>query len=176
MVAQNIGAGNWDRVSRITRSGVIFSLLLTGTLVILLTIADRPALELFLGGDSPALPIARHIQLVATWGFVCFGVTLVLFGTVRANGQVLGPLIILFIAMYPVRLGVLFAADQWLGPDALWLSFPIGMVATMLMAIGLYLHGGWRRSRMAPAPIDEQEGVELAQASAEPGGAFNPRG
>jgi putative MATE family efflux protein len=176
MVAQNIGAGNWDRVSRITRSGVIFSLLLTGTLVVLLTIADRPALELFLGGDSPALPIARHIQLVATWGFVCFGVTLVLFGTVRANGQVLGPLIILFIAMYPVRLGVLFATDQWLGTDALWLSFPIGMVATMLMAIGLYLHGGWRRSRMAPAPIDEQEGVELAQASAEPGGAFSPRG
>lgn len=176
MVAQNIGAGNWDRVSRITRSGVIFSLVLTGTLVVLLTIADRPALELFLGGDSPALPIARHIQLVATWGFVCFGVTLVLFGTVRANGQVLGPLIILFISMYPVRLGVLFAADQWLGADALWLSFPIGMVATMLMAIGLYLHGGWRRSRMAPEPIDEQEGVELAQATTEPGGAFNPRG
>lgn len=176
MVAQNIGAGNWDRVSRITRSGVIFSLVLTGTLVVLLTIADRPALELFLGGDSPALPIARHIQLVATWGFVCFGVTLVLFGTVRANGQVIGPLIILFISMYPVRLGVLFAAEQWLGADALWLSFPIGMVATMLMAIGLYLHGGWRRSRMAPAPIGEQEGVELAQATTEPGGAFNPRG
>ena len=59
-------------------------------LIVLLTLADRPALALFLGGDSPALPIARHIQLLATWSFLLFGVTMVLFGTVRANGAVWG--------------------------------------------------------------------------------------
>src|SRR3546814_6010900 len=85
MAAQNIGAGNWDRVSRITRSGVLFNILLTGALVVLLTIADRPAFALFLGGDSPPLPLARHIQLVATWGFIAFGVSLVLFGPVTAH-------------------------------------------------------------------------------------------
>ena len=67
----------------------------------LLAIADRPALALFLGGDSPALPIARHIQLLATWSFLLFGVTMVLFGTVRANGAVIGPLIILAIGLFP---------------------------------------------------------------------------
>ena len=33
-----------------------------------------------MGGDSPALPIARHIHLLATWNFLLFGVTMVLFG------------------------------------------------------------------------------------------------
>ncbi|MEA3046063.1 MAG: hypothetical protein QOJ53_395, partial [Sphingomonadales bacterium] len=79
MAAQNIGAGKWERVSAITRSGIVYNLLITGMLVVLLAIADRPALALFLGGHSPALPIARHIQLVATWSFLMFGVTLVLF-------------------------------------------------------------------------------------------------
>ena len=101
MAAQNIGAGSWDRVSRITRSGIIYNLLITGVLVVLLAFADRPALALFLGADSPSLPIARHIQLLATWSFLLFGVTMVLFGTVRANGAVLGPLIILAIGLYP---------------------------------------------------------------------------
>lgn len=176
MVAQNIGAGNWQRVGRITRSGVMFNLLLTGGLILLLTVADRPALVLFLGPDSPAIPIARHINLMATWGFLAFGVSMVLFGTVRANGQVIWPLIIMFISMYPVRLGFALGARDWLGTDALWLSFPIGMVATMVMAIALYRHGGWRESRIAPQPMDENECIEHAETVREPGGALQPAG
>ena len=174
MAAQNIGAGKWDRVGLITRAGVVYNLVLTGLLVVLLTVVDRPALALFLGEGSPALPIARHIQLVATWGFVAFGVSLVLFGTIRANGEVVRPLIILFISMYPVRLGFALGTERWLGADALWLSFPVGMVATTLMAIALYRHGGWKRVRIAPAAPDERECKEFARADAEPGGAIRP--
>lgn len=175
MAAQNIGAGRWDRVGEITRAGIVYNLVLTGGLIVLLTIADRQALALFLGGDSPALPIARHIQLVATWGFLAFGVTMVLFATVRANGAVVWPLIILFVSMYPVRLSVALGARDWLGVDALWLSFPIGMLSTMVMGIALYRHGGWRRQQMT-APADEEEAVEQALADCEPGGALKPVG
>ncbi len=178
MAAQNIGAGNWERVSRITRSGVLFNIVMTGALIVLLTVADKAALGLFLGQDSPAMPIARHIQLVATWGFLFFGISLVLFGTVRANGEVVWPLIILFIAMYPVRLGFAFGAKDWLGLDALWLSFPAGMVATAILAAALYLHGGWKRGNMAPLQgcPDDMECRERAEATKEPGGALSPAG
>ena len=175
MVAQNIGAGRWDRVSAITRSGVIFAVSITLGLVVLLAVADRPALALFLGGDSPALPIARHIQLLATWSFLLMGVTLVLFGTVRANGAVIGPLVILFVGMVPIRLGFALGAYRWLGADALWLSFPVSSLANMAMAIAFYFHGGWRKGRMGPLP-DPAECVEEAQAGAEPGGRLNPSG
>jgi putative MATE family efflux protein len=175
MVAQNIGAGRWDRVSSITRSGITFALLITAVLVVLLAVADRPALALFLGGHSPALPIARHIQILATWSFLLFGVTLVLFGTVRANGAVIGPLVILFIGLVPIRLGFALGAYPWLKADALWLSFPVSSFANMTLAIAFYLHGGWRRSRMAPPP-DPEECLEEAQAAAEPGGRLNPSG
>src|SRR5205085_10259364 len=47
MAAQNIGARRWDRVSGIARTGIIQNLIITGLLVLLLAVADRPALALF---------------------------------------------------------------------------------------------------------------------------------
>lgn len=174
MAAQNIGAGNWDRVSQITRMGLLFNILLTGGLVVALFFVDHLALGFFLGPDSPAIAIGQHILRVATWGFVAFGVTMVLFGTIRANGQVVWPVVILFISLYPVRLGVAYGLREWLGVDALWVSFPVAMVATMIMAIGLYLQGGWRRSTVM-AHIDDSEATPAMSITSEAGSPTSPR-
>jgi putative MATE family efflux protein len=176
MAAQNIGAGRWDRVGEVTRAAILANILITGLVVALMLIVDRPALALFLGGDSPALPIARHIHLLASWSFILFGVTMVIFGTVRANGSVLGPLVILALGLFPIRFGIVFALRPWFGADALWLSFPISSLVNMAMAAAFYLHGGWRRSRMTATPPPVAECVEEAIASAEPGGRMNPAG
>jgi putative MATE family efflux protein len=179
MVAQNIGASRWDRVSTITRAGIAQALIITGVLVVLLAFADRPALTLFLGTHSSALPIARHIQLLATWSFLLMGVTMVIFGTVRANGAVIGPLIILAIGLVPVRLGFAIGAYPWLKADALWLSFPVSSVANVALAIAFYVQGGWKEAKMGAGhhgPLDEQECIEEALAEAEPGGRLNPAG
>ena len=176
VAAQNIGAGKWDRVGAATRAGLIQNLAITGTLLIILIVFDRALLALFLGGNSPALPIAEHIQLLASWSFLLLGVTMILFGTVRANGAVIGPLIILFIGMYPFRLGFALGAYDWLGADALWLSFPVGSFANVGLAIAFYLHGGWRKGRMMPTPIPVDEAIEEAEGLTEPGGRMNPTG
>lgn len=149
MAAQNIGAGKWDRVDQIAGAGIGLNLAITGVMVLVLLIFDREVMALFLGGHSLALPIARHIQLLATWGFILFGVTMVLFGVVRANGAVLGPLAVLFVAMFPVRLGFATLARPWLGVDALWLAFPLGSMATVVLAGLFYRYGGWRVARVA---------------------------
>ena len=76
MAAQNIGAGRWDRVTRITRAGLIYNVAMTGTMVMLVVLFDRPLLSLFIGADSPAVPVARHINLIVTWGLILFGATM----------------------------------------------------------------------------------------------------
>ena len=177
MAAQNIGAGLWDRVGQITRVGIIQALAITGALIVLMTLADRTVLALFMGGDSAALPIAEHIHLLATWNFLLFGVMMVLIATVRANGSVWGPLVILAIGLVPVRFGWIYATYGWLGADAIWTSFPVSSAANLVMAIAFYLHGGWRKARMTVEERpSEEECVEEAQAMREPGGALNPAG
>jgi putative MATE family efflux protein len=171
MAAQNIGAGRWDRVGAITRSGILYNLAITGAIIAVALLFDRPLLALFVADGSHVLRIAQHINTVSTWGFVLFGATMVLFGTVRANGAVWGPLAILFIAMFPVRLGVALLLRASLGADALWWSFPLGSATTVLLAILYYLRGGWRKGALLSA---ETHCEERSHADVEPAGSVRP--
>jgi Na+-driven multidrug efflux pump len=177
MAAQNIGARLWDRVGKITKNGVVLVLTITGALIVLLTLADRTVLALFMGSDSPALPIARHIHMLATWNFLLFGVTMVLFATVRANGAVWAPLIVLGIGLLPVRFGWIFGTRGWLGADAIWLSFPVSSFANLAMAGLYYWKGNWRKAQLRAEQMpSDDECIEHAEATREPGGALNPSG
>lgn len=58
--------------------------------------------------------------------------------------------------------------------DAIWWSFPAGMLATMLMAIGVYRHGGWREKGMTLPTPTPHECTEKARADQHPGMATAP--
>jgi len=157
MAAQNVGAGLWERVQRVALAGVGFNFATTGSLVLLIYLFNRGALNLFLPGGGGAIEIAQHINAIVVWSFVFFGVSFVLAGVVRSTGAVIPPLIILFVALWLVRIPFAYGlVDAW-GSDAIWWSFPLGSLMSMLLSIGYYRFGNWRRARMlapsAPAPI-----------------------
>jgi putative MATE family efflux protein len=145
MAAQTIGARLFDRLDAITRAGVLLNLAMTGAMTALLLTFDRPVLELFLGAHSPAVGLARHIQFLASWSYVLFGVTIVLFGTMRAAGTVMPPLLVLGIALYPGRLGFYQLIHPLVGIDAIWLSFPVGSAIALVLAFASYRLIPWRK-------------------------------
>ena len=155
MAAQNVGARLWDRVHRIARVGVAYNFLLGGSLIALIYVFNRGALHLFLPGDGEAIALAQHLNTIAVWSFLFFGVTFVLFGVVRSTGAVWPPLIVLFISMWMIRPPFAFALMPHIGADAIWWSFPLGSLASMLMAMGYYRWGGWRRAHMLAEPVAE---------------------
>jgi Na+-driven multidrug efflux pump len=152
MVAQNIGAGHHERVNEITRTGMLTNLVMTGLLASLIIVASHPLLALFLGGKSPALPIAQHIQHIVTWSYIIMGAMMVLSGTMRAYGVVLAPLIIQTVALYPIRLGFYFLLYPSLRGDALWWSFPVSSITSAVLTWLLYTRGSWR-SRVQASPV-----------------------
>lgn len=167
MAAQSIGAGLASRLGQITRAGVILNLAVTGTMTALLLAFDRPVLVLFLGSTSPAVDIARHIQILASWSYIFFGITIMLFGTMRAGGVVMAPLLILAFAMFPVRLGFYHLAYPALGRDALWLMFPVGSLVTVALAALAYARPGWRTRASAIPPTARLESEAGAECAAE---------
>ncbi len=171
MAAQAIGARLPERIDQISRAGILVNLAMTGSMAALLLLFDRPALVLFLGPDSPAVPLARHIQYLASWSFILFGVTIVLFGTMRAAGVVWVPLIALGVAMFPARLGFYYGLEPWLGQDALWLCFPFGSAVSMLIAIWFYRRPGWRTQGRAISP---ERAAEECLTTADTAGRFKP--
>jgi putative MATE family efflux protein len=160
MAAQNVGARQWERVKATARVGVVYSLLTTGTFVALIEIFSRPALGLFLPPDTPALAMAEHLNRISAWSFMFFGVSMVLFGVVRATGAVMAPLIILTITMLLIRYPLAeLLIDHW-HADAIWWSFPISSAVAMLLAMLYYKFGGWRQAHMIDAPLRTVPSVE----------------
>lgn len=137
LVAQAMGARDTERAKCVVSTGTTF-------------FVDRHVLGLFLPGDSSAVSIAVHINDIAGWSFVLFGVTIVLFGVVRATGAVMPPLLILFVAMLVVRVPFAWALRERFGAEAVWWSFPLGALVSTALALAYYRYGGWRGERLAP--------------------------
>jgi putative MATE family efflux protein len=152
MAAQNVGAGKWDRVGSIAGVGVLYSVALTGGVVLLLELLDQRAYALFLKGDSAAMLAAHPLNRIATTSFVFFGISLTLFGVVRATGAVMAPLICLMIALLGVRIPLAeVLLDHW-GADGLWWSFPLSSAFATVLAWGYYRYGGWRSAHFMAQP------------------------
>jgi putative MATE family efflux protein len=151
MAAQNVGAQRWDRVGAITRSGVMFNFLLTGALILPIIVFDHSTLALFLPEGSGSLAIARHLNHIAVWSFLFFGVTFVVSGVVRATGAVIPPLLILGAALWAVRIPFAVLLQPRLGIDAIWWSFPASSICAMAMSLAYYRWGRWREARMLPS-------------------------
>ncbi|MET1023773.1 MAG: MATE family efflux transporter [Pseudoxanthomonas sp.] len=151
MAAQNVGAGKWERVGATARTGVLFNFLLTGALIAPLILLDRWTFSLFLEAGSVAHETARHINHIAIWSFLFFGVMFVLSGVVRATGAVIPPLIMLVISLWGIRVPFANLLQPTLGADAVWWSFPASSLCSMLMAMAYYRWGGWRKARMGAA-------------------------
>lgn len=150
MVAQNIGANNWARVDRAVWSGIVINLIMSGILVLLTTVFATPLLGLFLPEGSPAIAIAIHINHVIGWSFILMGISVVVTFAVRANGAVLAPLLILIFSAIVVRFLVGFGLHDRFGADAIWGAFIATSIASGILSIAYYLHGGWRKAKAMP--------------------------
>jgi len=148
MAAQNIGAGLWNRVSRITWVGIGFNVLLTGALVIVLYLFNREALGLFLPAEGKAIDLGMHINNLTLWSFIIFGIFNVMAGVVRSSGAVMVPLAVTFIALMIVRIPLAAVLGNLYGFNAIWWSFPISFAAAALLNALYYRFGGWKKANL----------------------------
>ena len=148
MAAQNVGAGRWARVEESARAGVLINVALTGSAALALILIDGSIVDLFLPGRANAVATAEHVNTIAAWSFILFGVTFVLFGVVRSTGAVTPPLLILLFSLWGVRIGFAKLFEPSLGQDAIWWSFPVSMMVSAALALAYYRWGGWRTARM----------------------------
>jgi putative MATE family efflux protein len=153
MAAQNVGAGKWLRIPQIARVGVLYSVLLTGSVVLAIELLNTRVFGLFMPHGSRALAIAAHMNRIVTPSFIFFGISVALFGVVRATGAVIAPLVILSISLLVVRFPLAEAFLDHYQVDAVWWSFPVSSALSCVLALLYYRYGGWRSLHLtAPAP------------------------
>jgi Na+-driven multidrug efflux pump len=125
--------------------------LLTGSIVLVIELLDQHVFGLFLPAGSVALGISSHLNRIVTGSFVFFGISVALFGVVRATGAVMMPLAILTVSLLLVRFPLAeFFLDRF-HADAVWWSFPISSVISAVLTVLYYKFGGWRKAHMSAA-------------------------
>ncbi|SDP11442.1 putative efflux protein, MATE family [Paenibacillus sp. yr247] len=150
MAAQNIGAGKWDRVNRITWTGVGVNVLMTGLIVALLHLFNREVVSIFLPTEGKAIAIGVHINNLILWSFIIFGIFNVVAGVVRSAGSVVFPLIVAFIALLLVRIPLATVLANIYGFDVIWWSFPVSFSVAATLNLLYYRFGNWKKARMIP--------------------------
>ncbi len=166
MAAQNVGAGQWNRVDAIARTGVLFNFLMTGALIAPIVLFDHSLLSLFLPKGSASLDLASHLNHIAIWSFLFFGVTFVISGVVRSTGAVIPPLLILGFSLWGVRIPFANLLQPHMGADAIWWSFPVSSVVALVLSMAYYRWGHWRQARMLSQ--DPREVAMPAEVPAHP--------
>ena len=151
MAAQNIGAGNWSRLSRVALAGIGINVAMSVSLLGAMTLGIHPLLALFLPGAGAATAIAVHMNLLVGWTFIAIGISMVIGSVVRANGAVIGPFVILVLSAVVMRFAVGFLLHPHWGADAIWAAFGSSALTSLVLTLLYYWHGGWRKSRMVAA-------------------------
>ena len=148
MAAQNIGAGQWDRVNKIALRGCVLSFLCATAMAFLVYALDDLPLRLFLSKGSEEMQVALEINNVVLWAWPVLAITFGLFGIVRANGVVLPSAIIFAISMWGLRIPFANMLQPQLGSAAIWWRMPLGIFASALPALAYYRWGKWRQQTL----------------------------
>jgi putative MATE family efflux protein len=151
MAAQNIGAGRWDRIHKITITGVIFNILFTGFASALILFFNRPVLSIFLPANGKAIELAAHINMITLWSFILFGIFNIVAGVVRSSGVVMIPLLITTFSLLFIRNPFAEYLSSHYGFDAIWWSFPTSFLFAAIMNTLYYVFGNWKKNKMMTA-------------------------
>jgi len=144
--AQAIGAGRTEALGPITRTAVMLSLIITGSLVTLSYLFSRSLIGFFITSD-PVIELAQSLLHIVLWGYIVFGVSSVLAGVMRASGTVLVPTAISIFAIIGIEVPVAYWLSGIFGINGVWAAYPIAYIAMLLMQ-ATYYQFVWRRKEI----------------------------
>jgi putative MATE family efflux protein len=135
--AQAIGAGRADRLGDITRTGIVLTLAITGSLVALVYLFSRVIIGFFIT-DAPVLELAQSLLHITLWSYIVFGLAAVISGVMRASGTVLVPTLISIFAIVGIEVPAAYFLASRLGIDGVWIAYPIAFAAMLVLQASYY--------------------------------------
>ena len=143
MAGQNIGAGQWDRVERVTRYGFFYNLAVMFTIAAILYIFAEPAVRLFLKEEEAVEFGTDYLRGVAFF-YPFLGINFILNGTVRAAGAMFQVLILNILSFWVLRYPLTYLFAKLYGQDGIALGIGVSFVISSVFAFLYYRYGKWR--------------------------------
>jgi putative MATE family efflux protein len=150
LVGQNIGAGNMKRAVSIAKLGALLGFSLLAVFSLMAYAFAPHIIAFFVPGDTAVIKggtIFLH-TVCLSWGFL--GLQLCLVGVLRATGNTIIPMILALVSQWVLQFPLAYVLSHFtsMAERGIWLAFPISIVTTALITLGIYAKGDWKKRQI----------------------------
>lgn len=167
MAGQNIGAKRPDRV----RQSFWWGCLLSGGVTLLASAAvmglPHWILRIFTD-DAKVIDLGVPYLRIVGASYICFAIMFVGNGIISGAGQTLVPTIFSLISLWVVRVPMASWLSKEMGSvEGVWWAMAASFLLSMLMSLGYYASGLWRRGKAPPRTTPPTPEEMFAEETAE---------
>ncbi len=147
-VGQNMGAGKVERIWPGLKSAILCCGALSLGMTVVFEIFAEPIIRLFLSDTEADVTMAmtvgaEYIRVVGAC-LVVFAAFMLIKATFKGSGDMSWFILTTLLSFF-IRLAVTVGFAGSFGVDVIWWGFNLGWIISLLLSIGRYVQGGWKK-------------------------------
>ena len=150
-VGQNMGAGKLERIWPGLRSSLLCCGIISLGMTVLLEAFAEPIIRMFLSeADADivrALSVGSEYIRVVGACLIVFTAYMLIKATFKGSGD-MSWFILTTLLSFAIRLVVTVGFAGRFGVDVIWWGFNLGWIISLLVAVGRYAQGGWKKKAL----------------------------
>ena len=144
--AQAIGARRFAEVERVTRTGLMMNLIITGGLVLVGYFFSEHLVRLFIT-DEAVVQMTKTLLHIVLWAIVLNGFAGVFSAVMRASGDVWIPMSLTLAAILLVEVPAALTLSRIYGLNGIWIAYCLSFCAVLVLQAGYFMLF-WRRKEI----------------------------
>ena len=153
-VAQNIGAGENERVKKGIRESIKMTLVLAVTVMALILLFRENLIALF-NTDKDVIKIGSSYLFIIGPFFLFIGTSFVLSSAMKGAGDSMFALISSIVSLWLGRLPASYMLSKFFGTDGIWMGIPFGWTLGLIVTVIYYKKGHWKTKAIVNHRINE---------------------
>ncbi|HEK4621365.1 TPA: MATE family efflux transporter [Clostridioides difficile] len=153
-VAQNIGAGENERVKKGIRESIKMTLVLAVTVIALILLFRENLIALF-NTDKDVIKIGSSYLFIIGPFFLFIGTSFVLSSAMKGAGDSMFALISSIVSLWLGRLPASYMLSKFFGTDGICMGIPFGWTLGLIVTVIYYKKGHWKTKAIVNHRINE---------------------
>ncbi|WP_425448205.1 MATE family efflux transporter [Dethiothermospora halolimnae] len=143
-VGQNLGAGKNERVKKGYKYTLLMSVSMSIIITVLVFIFGEKMVWLF-NKDPEVIKIGTSYLKIVSSFYAVVSIMFITTGVLRGAGDTFVPMIISILTLWLIRIPVATFLSERIGTNGIWASVPAGWTIGMVLTIGYYMSGRWKK-------------------------------
>ncbi|MEG2786322.1 MAG: MATE family efflux transporter [Romboutsia sp.] len=155
-VAQNMGAGEMERVKKGVKSSLKMSITLSIIVVCIFIIFKEDLISLF-NSDPDVISIGSAYLVTTGPFFIFICISFILSSAIKGAGDSIFAMLSSIVSLWLARIPAAYLFSNMFGVNGIWMSIPVGWIIGFIITVAYYKKGSWKSKAIASHKVDYNE-------------------